>query len=316
MPVNPRSTIGVSRKRSGPYRSKRPVVVLKFPPRAPMPSPTTKIVESRAISSARPSRAAAVKDNSRTLVSSGSGWNLSHSLFGEDVLDLGRPVRPGAVLAKLDGVVHRRLNLGVDLVEGGASRDAVVDQAQTQSLDRIATFPLLDVFTGSVTRVAHALGMGPGSVSVAFEQGWPVTGPGSAHCFAGDLPDRDDIVPVEAEAGHPVHRSALADDRVPSHARKWYFGRELVVLAHENHRELPDRGQVESFVKRAVVRRAITKEGDGDPVGLEQAERIPRAGCHQDAWSDDAAGAKKADLWRKQVHAADRKSTRLNSSHA
>ena len=35
--MKPRSVIGVSRRRSAPWRSKSPVVVLKLPPRAPIP---------------------------------------------------------------------------------------------------------------------------------------------------------------------------------------------------------------------------------------------------------------------------------------
>ena len=42
-PTKPRSEIGVSHNRSAPYLSYRPAVVIKFPPRAPIPSPITKI---------------------------------------------------------------------------------------------------------------------------------------------------------------------------------------------------------------------------------------------------------------------------------
>ena len=58
MVENPRSQIGVSRSRSGPCRLNKPVVVLKFPPRSPIPSPTTKMVASRSISCASAERAA------------------------------------------------------------------------------------------------------------------------------------------------------------------------------------------------------------------------------------------------------------------
>ena len=54
-PTKPRSEIGVSHSRSGPYRAYRPVVVLKLPPRMPIPSPMTKIFGFAAISSARAS---------------------------------------------------------------------------------------------------------------------------------------------------------------------------------------------------------------------------------------------------------------------
>ena len=49
-PTKPRSQIGVSRKRSAPYFANSPAVVPKFPPRTPMPSPSTKMPGLRAIS--------------------------------------------------------------------------------------------------------------------------------------------------------------------------------------------------------------------------------------------------------------------------
>jgi len=60
-PTNPRSQMGVSQSRTGPYRSNSPAVVLKFPPRLPMPSPMTKIRGSRAISSPSASSVACMK---------------------------------------------------------------------------------------------------------------------------------------------------------------------------------------------------------------------------------------------------------------
>lgn len=49
-PTNPRSQIGVSHNRSAPYFANSPVVVPKFPPRMPIPSPITKMPAFRAIS--------------------------------------------------------------------------------------------------------------------------------------------------------------------------------------------------------------------------------------------------------------------------
>jgi hypothetical protein len=57
-PVKPRSQIGVSRSRSGPYLAKSPAVVRKLPPRRPIPSPSTKIDGSAAIAASSASTAA------------------------------------------------------------------------------------------------------------------------------------------------------------------------------------------------------------------------------------------------------------------
>ncbi len=64
-PMNPRSQIGVSQSRTGPKRSNKPVVVAKFPPRLPIPSPITKIRGFLAISSVSASRVAFMKVSSR-----------------------------------------------------------------------------------------------------------------------------------------------------------------------------------------------------------------------------------------------------------
>ncbi len=64
-PTNPRSQIGVSQRRTGPYRSNRPDVVAKLPPRLPIPSPITKIRGFFAISSVRASSVAFMKVSSR-----------------------------------------------------------------------------------------------------------------------------------------------------------------------------------------------------------------------------------------------------------
>src|ERR1700687_1059079 len=94
--------MGVSRTRSGPKRSNNPRVVAKLPPRAPMPSPTTNTIGSRAISSARPSRAASVKVSSRI-----------------DVVQDGGRVRVGAGFGPFERVVRQCLHLVLDRVQIG-----------------------------------------------------------------------------------------------------------------------------------------------------------------------------------------------------
>ena len=42
-----------------------------------------------------------------------------------------------------------------------------------------------------------------------------------------------------------------------------------VVLAHEQHRQLPQRRQVHAFVERAFVYRAVTEEAGGDRAAFQ-----------------------------------------------
>ena len=64
-PVNPRSQIGVSRSRSGPYFAYRPAVVRKLPPRRPIPSPSTNTDGSAAIADSSASTVAWMKESGR-----------------------------------------------------------------------------------------------------------------------------------------------------------------------------------------------------------------------------------------------------------
>ena len=64
-PTKPRSQIGVSRSRSAPYLANSPTVVPKLPPRAPMPSPRTKIRGFTLISWSSASSVAATYEISR-----------------------------------------------------------------------------------------------------------------------------------------------------------------------------------------------------------------------------------------------------------
>src|SRR5262249_37543769 len=63
-------------------------------------------------------------------------------------------------------------------------------------------------------------------------------------------------------------------------------------------------GEVEPFVKRAVVHRAVAEKRDGNAAVLEQLEAVARPRRLENARPDDAAGAHQADFWGKQVHAA------------
>src|SRR5258708_10489243 len=154
-PVNPRSVIGVSRRRSGPKRSNRPSVVAKLPPRAPMPSPTTNTIGSRSISSVRPSRAASVKVSSRIHVLHDRRRTWIRTGFG--------PFE----------CVGRHLP---DLATGRVQGCRMVDQVFAQTLERIALAPLLDLLTGAIATVAHALGARSRAIGGTGQHGRTVAG--------------------------------------------------------------------------------------------------------------------------------------------
>ena len=78
----------------------------------------------------------------------------------------------------------------------------------------------------------------------------------------------EDVVAVDVDSGHSVAGAPAGHARVAGRVGKGNLGRKLIVLAHEQHRQLPDAGHVEPFVERTVIDGAVAEEGDGDLVGL------------------------------------------------
>ena len=91
---------------------------------------------------------------------------------------------------------------------------------------------------------------------------------------------RDDVVAVDRDVVDAVAGGALLERRRVLGRR----GRELgvaVVLAEEDHRQLPHRGEVDRFVERAVRDRAVAEERDRDAAVVRAAaprsRRRPRS---------------------------------------
>ena len=132
----------------------------------------------------------------------------------------------------------------------------------------------------------------------------PVAASGAVDRLGGRLVNGQDVVAVDVDSRHSVAGAAAGHAGVAGRVGKGHLGRELVVLAHEQHRQLPDAGQVEPFVEGAVVDGAVAEEGDGHLLGLEHLETVSGPGGLKDARADDAAGTHHAGFRGEQVHAA------------
>ena len=171
-PTKPRSQIGVSHSRSGPYRSYRPVVVLKLPPRLPIPSPMTKIFGFTAISSASASCVACVNVICRDSLSGamlavlGDGDRLGAytcvaAVAGSGSGLLSANCRASATRAATSASICSKLCLG----------DAEVgQQSLPQRRDRAALLPLFDLFARAIREVAHPFGVRARAIGLAFDQ--------------------------------------------------------------------------------------------------------------------------------------------------
>ena len=88
------------------------------------------------------------------------------------------------------------------------------------------------------------------------------------------LADDDDVVAVDDAGGDVVGGRSVCCrvvDRGDGVDRRVLHVE--VVLADEQDRQLPDRGEIERLVERPDVRRTVTEEGDGDLVGAAQLRR-------------------------------------------
>ena len=75
-----------------------------------------------------------------------------------------------------------------------------------------------------------------------------------------------------------------------------------VVVADEDHRQLPHGGQVDALVEQALVDGAVAEEGNHHPVLAPHVEAERRPGRDGDARADDAVGAQDAEAEIGDVH--------------
>src|SRR5690349_8530945 len=139
IPVKPASEMGVSRTRSGPNSSTKPVSTLNGWPASAMSSPITSTRGSRRNSSASASRTACPRVISRPLFS------------GIDILLHFVDGRIGGRGGELHSLVDFRLHFGLHLIEAGAVGQLLRNQPGGENLDRIAlAFPVLLFLLGPV----------------------------------------------------------------------------------------------------------------------------------------------------------------------
>ena len=91
------------------------------------------------------------------------------------------------------------------------------------------------------------------------------------------------------------HRRDVADRRV--------FHVEIV-LTHEHHGQLPDRGEIQRLVERADIGRAVAEEADGDVLVALVLRTQRRAAGDRQMRADDGVGAHHAVRGGSEVHRA------------
>src|SRR6478609_7413166 len=175
---------------------------------------------------------------------------------------------------------ERLLRAGVDRVADlGADRlgvDAELAQARLLALDRVLLAPLLDLLLRHVLHVV-VRGVAVHAHRHGLEQRRALAGERPRPGLAGGLEHRLGVVAVDADAGEAVGLRAL--DGVDGELRA---GRRrvgvLVVLEHEDDRQLLHAGPVHGLVEVAARRRPVAEPGDRAALLVAELERHRHAG--------------------------------------
>ncbi len=144
--------------------------------------------------------------------------------------------------------------------------------------------------------------MRAGAIGAAFQQRGALAAPRALDRFRRGLVHGQHVVAVNLETRYAVHGPPSGHTRAGRGVGERDLGGELVVLAHEDDRQLPDAGHVQTFVEGTVVHCAVAEEGDRNLIRLRELETIASPRGLEDARGNDAAGAHQADLRREQVH--------------
>src|SRR3954454_11225263 len=252
-PLNPASEIGVSMMRSLPNSSTRPVSTLNVVPASATSSPMRMTLGSRRISSAIASLMASPKLSSRTLV----------AVSSIDVLrDLAR-VGVRRVDRELDGRVHLGDELRLNRIERGTVRDAVGHQPLSVQRDRIALGDPLLLFglrpVVGPRDVAHVVAVV--AVRDALQKRRPLAASRAVDERRGGRVHIAHVLPVDRlvrDAERRGTRRHVARRRL----REVRVFVVAVVLADENHGQLPELREVHLLVQEALAERALAEEAD------------------------------------------------------
>ena len=212
---------------------------------------------------------------------------------------LGR--RERRLVGELDGLVDPADDLLVEPLGLALLEHALLLEPAGEDLDRVALAPLRDLLLGAVL-----LGVGH---RVAAEAVGDRLHQDRLALLARRLDrlgdDRVGVEHVHAVALQARDAEALAAAVQVGHGRvalERGAHAELVVGDHEDHRQLPQRGEVERLAEGALVGRAVAEHAQGDLVGalVVAGERHP--GGQRQVAADDAVAAHEAVLEVEHVH--------------
>ena len=151
--------------------------------------------------------------------------------------------------------------------------------------------------------------MAPEAIGEALQQGRTFTRPGPFHRALGRCPHRQNVHAIHFFSGHAEGAGLAPDLRVTGGPVVGHADGPLVVLDHENDRQLPQLRHVHALEELTVVAGSIAEERccHGVAGGITEGVALVAAGegrseCHGNALSDEGKAAKKVMLLGEQVH--------------
>src|SRR5919109_416572 len=256
-PAMRHSSRGVSMTRSSPNSSRKPIVTLKTPPRAPTSSPSTTIRSSRLISSRSVSWRVCTKVFSVTSALRGAvGVDVTFGALG-----LGK----GRLLCDADALGDLRFGSFAQLGYPSFVEDVDGPKVTLEHRDGILLPPLLDFLTRPVGAVVVVRRVGVEAIGAQLDERRPLSRPSAVRRLFRELEGLQDVVAVALRSGHVVAPGASID------APRDLLGlvhadRVLVVLTHEDDGKLVNPGEVQGTVPVPFRGPALTEPRADDRV--------------------------------------------------
>src|SRR5216683_1713760 len=142
------------------------------------------------------------------------------------------------------------------------------------------------------------------AISFAFDQGRAATLASTADCRFRDGVNRLHILTVNLDAQHSIGCSATRYAGVLGGATEGHLRRVQVVLTHIHDGQVPQRTEIDGFVKRTTIDRTLAKKADNHLALLTQFGAKRATGREGNGSAHNSVGAHKPVFGRVHVHAA------------
>ena len=207
--------------------------------------------------------------------------------------------------ANCEGLDDRASTSSSMAVELGLDRERLLDERAAEAAGSGSGSSRLDFLARAIGVVAHALGVGPGAVGLALDQGRPVAARARATAsLAASETARTSLpstsTPGQAVAIAPGWRRRSCPRRTGTGPR-WRTGCSRRRTATGSFQML---AMFSPSWKAPLLTAPSPKKATATRSVSQELEAVAGAGGLEDARADDPAGAHHADLGGEQVHAA------------